>query len=108
MLFIIVKGEIKMKKLIITGQNTKADGSLFEDQGLIQAEVLGGDHDGHKVNLKTAKYNCGAYLQEADCSCGKFWQNEMSGCWQLDHQRTEKGDDELARMFTLKEFEIVI
>ena len=94
------------KQLLITGSNTLADGSMFESTGLIEAQVAGGPHKGHQVKLTTAKHNCGAYEQSTDCSCGKWWQNEMNGCWQFSHQRTESGDDELGKMFTLA-YEII-
>ena len=91
-----------MDKKLILVSGTVADGSEFDDSGRATYRVEGGNHDGHTVTIDTAKYNCGVYAVDIICSCGKSWQNGMSGCWQYGHQRRENGDPEIGAMETLE------
>lgn len=76
------------KKLIYSGNS--ADGSQLDDDGVLTARVVGGPHDGHTVTEYTYKYNCGAYEVNVECSCGERYENAMYGCWQYNHQRSER------------------
>lgn len=71
---------------------TIADGSQIEDGGHGVAEPTDGLHAGHRVTIDTAKHDCGAYQEDASCSCGATFSNRMNGCWQYGHQREQTGD----------------
>jgi len=75
-----------------------ADAGKLESCGSATYMVVGGPHDGHLINVQTAKYDCGAYSAVIRCNCGADWENEMNGCWQHGHQRPEAGDAELGRI----------
>lgn len=79
----------------------EADAGLLDDSGEQTYKVKGGPHDGHTVEIYTAKHNCGAYAEDVYCSCGAEWHNRMDGCWQHGHQREESGDTSLRAMTTL-------
>lgn len=91
-----------MKKLVFVGGNT-ADAGKLADSGEAVYLVQGGEHDGHVIVVRTEKYNCGAYGEEINCSCGAAWLSAMTGCWQAGHQRKESGDSSLEEMTRLYE-----
>ena len=70
-----------------------ADAGQFDDWGEALVLIASGPHRGHIAEYSTAKYNCGAYLEELHCQCAKHWQNQSYGC--PSHQRPQSGDQTL-------------
>lgn len=64
----------------------------------MDVQITDGPHAGHRAIIRTAKYICGSYEMNIECSCGSTWENSMSGCWQHGHHRKGGGDPELKRI----------
>lgn len=78
---------LREQGVIIVTHGALADAFAMEDEARAMGVILGGAHHGHRVLVKSAKYNCGAYDKTLECSCGARRWSDMHGCWQYGHQR---------------------
>ena len=77
-----------------------ADAGLLDDAAGATALISGGPHNGHVIIIDTAKYNCGAFYESVECSCGASYEWGTGGC-HSHHSVPEHGDAELGQVMTL-------